>query len=264
MISFPEKEAYTYEDLLEIIRLLRSPEGCPWDRVQTHRSIRRGLLEEAYETAEAIDQDDPAKMCEELGDLMMQVVFHADIEKDAGRFTMDQVCDGVVRKLLYRHPHVFAAADTKNDTPEEVLVNWEELKRREKGFATTGEAMDAVAGTLPALWRAEKIQGKAASAGFDWPDVAGAMDKLREEVEELQEAIRDGSNMAEELGDLLFAAVKVGRFVHVDPETALHAACKKFVGRFRKMEQENMKKGRNFEDLTLDEMLALWENSKVP
>lgn len=263
MIPFPEKEAYTYEDLLEIIRLLRSPEGCPWDKVQTHQSIRRGLLEEAYETAEAIDSDDPVGMCEELGDLLMQVVFHADIEKEAGRFAMDQVCDGVVKKLLYRHPHVFATVDTKNDTPEEVLVNWEELKKKEKGFATTGQAMAAVAKSLPALWRAEKIQKKAASTGFDWPDVGGAMDKLREEVEELHTAIAEQSNMAEELGDLLFAAVKVSRFLGIDPEAALHSACDKFNGRFQEMEQKSRQKGRDFKDLALDEKLALWENIKV-
>ena len=264
MIPFPQKETYTYEDLLEIIRLLRSPEGCPWDRVQTHQSIRRGLLEEAYETAEAIDHADPVNLCEELGDLLMQVVFHADIEKDAGRFTMDQVCDGVVKKLLYRHPHVFSATDTKNDTPDEVLVNWEELKKKEKGYTSTGEAMEAVAKSLPAMWRAEKIQKKAAAAGFDWPEISGAMDKLREETEELQEAIDHSSNIAEELGDLLFAAVKVSRFLGIDPEMALHDACDKFTGRFRKAEGQAAKKGCKFKDLTLDEMMALWENSKEP
>lgn len=263
MIRFPEKAKYTYDDLLEIIRLLRSPEGCPWDKAQTHESIRRGLLEEAYEAAESIDNDDPVGMQEELGDLMMQVVFHADIEKDAGRFTMEEVCDGVVRKLLFRHPHVFAAADTKNDTPAEVLLNWEELKKKEKGFATTGEAMEAVAKSLPGLWRAEKIQKKAASAGFDWPEVSGAMNKLREEVQELETAIENKSNMAEELGDLLFAAVKVGRFLEIDPEKALHDACDKFNARFRAMEQKAAKAEKDFKELTLDEKLSLWENVKV-
>jgi len=262
MIYYPPKEKYTYEDLLEIIRLLRSPEGCPWDKVQTHESIRRGLLEEAYEAAETIDRDDPAGMCEELGDLLMQVVFHADIEKEAGRFTMDDVCDGVVKKLVYRHPHVFSVTDTKNDTPDEVLINWEELKKKEKGYTTTGEAMAAVAKSLPATWRAEKIQKKAANEGFDWPDVNRAMDKLREEVQELEEAIREKSNYAEELGDLLFAAVKVARFLKADPEEVLHAACDKFTRRFSEMEAKNLKTARNFKDLGLDEMAILWENTK--
>ena len=140
MVNFTRKPRYGYEDLLEIIRLLRSPEGCPWDKVQTHASIRRGLLEEAYEAAEAIDLDDAGLLQEELGDVMMQVVFHADIEKDRGRFTMDDVVDGVVKKLLYRHPHVFGSAH--EDSPESVLISWDQLKRAEKGQATTGEAME--------------------------------------------------------------------------------------------------------------------------
>ncbi len=156
MVNFTRKPRYGYEDLLEIIRLLRSPEGCPWDKVQTHASIRRGLLEEAYEAAEAIDLDDAGLLQEELGDVMMQVVFHADIEKDRGRFTMDDVVDGVVKKLLYRHPHVFGSAH--EDSPESVLISWDQLKRAEKGQATTGEAMEAVARSLPGLWRAEKLQ----------------------------------------------------------------------------------------------------------
>ena len=164
MVNFTRKPRYGYEDLLEIIRLLRSPEGCPWDKVQTHASIRRGLLEEAYEAAEAIDLDDAGLLQEELGDVMMQVVFHADIEKDRGRFTMEDVVDGVVKKLLYRHPHVFGSAH--EDSPESVLISWDQLKRAEKGQATTGEAMEAVARSLPGLWRAEKLQKKGGGRGL--------------------------------------------------------------------------------------------------
>ena len=162
MINFTRKPYYDYADLLEIIRLLRSEDGCPWDKAQTHKSIRRGLLEEAYEAAEAIDNDDPVLLKEELGDVLMQVVFHADIESDAGRFTMDDVCDGVVKKLLFRHPHVFG--DGHEDSPESVLVSWEQLKRREKGQNTVADSMDSVARSLPSLWRAEKLQKKAAAA----------------------------------------------------------------------------------------------------
>ncbi len=260
MVNFTRKPHYGYDDLLEIIRLLRSPDGCPWDRVQTHTSIRRGMLEEAYEAAEAIDTGNTALLREELGDVLMQVVFHADIEKDAGRFTMDDVCDGVVKKLLYRHPHVFG--DGQAETAEAVLVNWDKLKRQEKGQKTTADALDAVARSLPATWRAEKLQKKAADAGFDWHDVSGALDKLDEETAELRRAVEDGTNTEEELGDVLFAAVKVGRFCGHDSEKALHAACEKFIRRFRTMEQSAAAEGRELSALTLEEMTALWNGAK--
>ena len=260
MIPFPEKETYTYQDLLDIIALLRSPEGCPWDKVQTHESIRRGLLEEAYEVAEGIDRDDPELLCEELGDLLMQVVFHADIEKDAGRFTMDDVCDGVVRKLLYRHPHVFGSAH--EDSPESVLVSWDALKRKEKGQNSTADAMDSVARSLPGLWRAEKIQKKAAADGFDFADIRGAMDKLREEVGELGDAVQNGTNIAEEIGDVLFAAVKVARFANLDPEIAISATCEKFIRRYRAMEAVIVAKNADISQLSLDELTHLWDNVK--
>ena len=260
MIDFVRKPRYGYDDLLEIIRLLRSPEGCPWDKVQTHESIRRGLLEEAYEAAEAIDARDTDLLKEELGDVLMQVVFHADIEKDAGRFDMDDVCDGVVKKLLFRHPHVFGAAH--EDSPESVLVSWDKLKRQEKGQKTTADALDAVARSLPGLWRAEKLQKKAADAGFDWPDVQGALDKLDEETAELRQAVAENGDVSGELGDVLFAAVKVGRFCGVDPEEAITLTCEKFIRRFRAMEQAALAQGRELDTLTLDEMTALWNKAK--
>ena len=260
MIDFVRKPRYGYDDLLEIIRLLRSPEGCPWDKVQTHESIRRGLLEEAYEAAEAIDTGDTALLKEELGDVLMQVVFHADIERDTGRFDMDDVCDGVVKKLLFRHPHVFGAAH--EDSPESVLVSWDKLKRQEKGQKTTADALDAVARSLPGLWRAEKLQKKAADAGFDWHDVQGALDKLDEETAELHQAVAENGDVSGELGDVLFAAVKVGRFCGVDPEVAITLTCEKFIRRFRAMEQAALAQGRELDTLTLDEMTALWNKAK--
>ena len=260
MIDFVRKPRYDYNDLLEIIRLLRSPEGCPWDKAQTHESIRRGLLEEAYEAAEAIDARDTDLLKEELGDVLMQVVFHADIEKDAGRFDMDDVCDGVVKKLLFRHPHVFGAAH--EDSPESVLVSWDKLKRQEKGQKTTADALDAVARSLPGLWRAEKLQKKAADAGFDWHDVQGALDKLDEETAELRQAVAENGDVSGELGDVLFAAVKVGRFCGVDPEEAITLTCEKFIRRFRAMEQAALAQGRELDTLTLDEMTALWNKAK--
>ena len=260
MINFTRKPRYGYDDLLEIIRLLRSPEGCPWDKVQTHESIRRGMLEEAYEAAEAIDTGDTALLKEELGDVLMQVVFHADIEKDAGRFTMDDVCDGVVRKLLYRHPHVFGGRQA--ETADTVPASWDKLKRQEKGQKTTADALDAVARSLPGTWRTEKLQRKAADAGFDWHDVSGALDKLDEETAELRRAVETHTNIQDELGDVLFAAVKVGRFCGIDPEEALHGTCEKFIRRFRAMESAAAESGRALSDLTLEEMTALWNGAK--
>ena len=260
MINFVRKPQYGFEDLLEIIRLLRSEDGCPWDKTQTHQSIRRGLLEEAYEAAEAIDNDDPVLLKEELGDVLMQVVFHADIESDAGRFTMDDVCDGVVKKLLFRHPHVFG--DGREDSPESVLVSWDKLKRQEKGQKTVADSMDSVARSLPGLWRAEKLQKKASAAGFEWPDVQGALAKLEEEVSELRRAVEDGGNVPDELGDVLFAAVKVGRLCGCDPEDAVNGTCEKFIRRFRAVEEGAAAQGREVSQLTLEEMTALWNGAK--
>ena len=260
MINFVRKPQYGYEDLLEIIRLLRSEDGCPWDKAQTHQSIRRGLLEEAYEAAEAIDNDDPVLLKEELGDVLMQVVFHADIESDAGRFTIDDVCDGVVKKLLFRHPHVFGSQ--REDSPESVPVSWDKLKRQEKGQKTVADSMDSVARSLPGLWRAEKLQNKAASAGFEWPAVQGALDKLEEEVGELRRAVEEGGDVPEELGDVLFAAVKVGRFCACDPEDAVNGTCEKFIRRFRAVENGAAAQGREVSQLSLEEMTALWNEAK--
>lgn len=260
MLDFLCKESYDLRDFVALITFLRSPDGCPWDQVQTHESIRRNFLEETYEVCEAIDAGDTAHLKEELGDVLMQVVFHAGIEADAGRFDMDDVCDGVVKKLLYRHPHVFG--DGQAETADTVPASWEQLKRQEKGQKTTADALDAVARSLPGLWRAEKIQKKAAEAGFDWRDVSDALDKLDEETAELRQAVRGGTNVEEELGDVLFAAVKVGRFCGVDPETAVNGTCEKFIRRFRAMEEAAAAEGRSLSDMTLEEMTALWNGAK--
>ena len=260
MINFEEKTAYTVEDLRRIVHLLRAPGGCPWDGAQTHESIRRNFLEEAYEVAEAIDEKNPAHLKEELGDVLLQVLFHASIEEDAGRFTLDDVADGICKKLIFRHPHVFS--NTRADDSEQVLVNWDKLKRQEKGQRTTADAMDSVARSLPALWRADKLQSKAAKAGFEFPDVSGALDKLDEETQELRSAVENGTNFEEELGDVLFAAVKVGRFCGVDPEAALTKTCEKFIARFRKVEETVNARGEDMSALPLDELMALWNNAK--
>ena len=259
MVDFQYKNSYGVRDLVEIVRILRQPGGCPWDREQDHHSIRRNLLEEAYEAAEAIDEDDPEHLREELGDVLLQVVFHARMEQEAGRFDLDAVADGICKKLIYRHPHVFG--DVAVSGSGEVLQNWEELKRKEKHQETAADSVDSVARSLPGLWRAEKIQKKARKAGFDWPDVSGALDKLSEEVEELRTAVAEGSNIQEELGDLLFAAVNVSRFVQVDPEDALSGACDKFARRFRQ-EQSAAERGQALEHMTLAEMDKLWDAAK--
>ena len=260
MVDFQYKDSYGVKDLEEIVRILRAPGGCPWDAEQTHQSIRRNFLEEAYEAVEAIDEGSPEHLEEELGDVLLQVVMHARMEQEAGRFDLDGVADGICKKLIYRHPHVFG--DVAVSGTGEVLSNWEALKRKEKGQATNTDALEAVARALPALWRAEKVQKKARKAGFDWPDVSGALDKLSEELEELKTAAAEGTNVAEELGDLLFSAVNAARFLKVDPEDALNGATDKFIGRFRKVEAQAAAQGKAMEDMGLEKLDALWERAK--
>lgn len=265
MVDFQCKGRYDWEDFLEITRLLRSPGGCPWDREQTHASIRRNFLEETYEVLDALDRDDPHDMCEELGDILMQVALHAQIEAEQGRFTIADVVDGVSKKLVYRHPHVFGGA--RADTAEEVLVNWEALKRTEKGQRSTADAIEAVPHTLPALWRAEKTVSKTAKAGFNWSDLNGPLDKLEEELLELRQAVEAGGpadaphGVREELGDLLFITAKVAQMSGVDPEEALHLACDKFDARFRRVEAAADKPLSSYSE---EELVDLWKAAKEP
>ena len=264
MVDFQCKRRYDYEDFLTVMRLLRGPGGCPWDAEQTHQSIRRNFLEETYEVIDALDHDSAPDMCEELGDVLMQVVFHAIMEEERGRFTMADVVDGVTKKMIFRHPHVFGGTMTA-DNSEQVLTNWEVLKREEKGQASTADAIEAVPHTLPALWRAEKVQKKAAKAGFDWSGALSALDKLEEEIRELRAALERGGSadephgIREELGDELFMAAKVGQMCAVDPEDALHRACDKFDRRFRYVEEHAPSSLDQCSDETL---LALWKQAK--
>lgn len=260
MVNFDNKERYDVNDLKKIVSILRGPGGCPWDAEQTHISIRRNFLEEAYEAVEAIDEEDSTHLCEELGDVLMQVVFHSDIESDEGRFTLDDVADMSVRKLIYRHPHVFGTEKVTGS--DEVLENWDTIKRTEKNHATVTDTLEAVAQSLPALWRAEKIQKKAAKVGFDWPDVSGSMDKLSEELDELAQAIATDGDAEEELGDLLFSAVNAARFLDIDPEVALGRSNDKFIARFRKLEQSAAEAGKEVSDMTLEELDKLYEQAK--
>ncbi len=260
MIDFIRQDSYGLNDLEKIVTILRAPGGCPWDGEQTHESLRRGLIEESCEVIEAINEQNPEHLKEELGDVLLQVVFHADIEREAGRFTLDDVADGICKKLIFRHPHVFG--DVQVSGSDEVLVNWDELKREEKHQESYTDTLTSVAKSLPALWRAEKVQKKAKKAGFDWSDAQGAVDKLSEELSELKEAMAQGTNIHEELGDLLFAAVNVSRFVEADPEEALNAATEKFISRFAKVEALASAQGKDMNEMSLSELDALWEQVK--
>lgn len=257
VLDFLCKESYDLRDFVALVSYLRSPNGCPWDQAQTHESIRRNFLEETYEACEAIDAGDLVHMREELGDVLMQVLFHTDIEREAGHFDIDDVADAACKKLVYRHPHVF-----RRDEPD--APDWDTIKQRERAQTTTAEAMDCVARSLPALWRCDKIQAKAAKTGFEWPDVHAALDKVDEEARELRAAVASGDTEAigDELGDLLFAAVKVARFAGIDPEQAAHAACEKFIRRFSAMETAAANDGTALEQCTLAQMLTLWQQAK--
>lgn len=257
VLDFLCKESYDLRDFVALVSYLRSPNGCPWDQVQTHESIRRNFLEETYEACEAIDAGDLVHMREELGDVLMQVLFHTDIEREAGHFDIDDVADAACKKLVCRHPHVF-----RRDEPD--ASDWDTMKQRERAQTTTAEAMDSVARSLPALWRCDKIQAKAAKTGFEWPDVHAALDKVDEETRELRAAVASGDTEAigDELGDLLFAAVKVARFAGIDPEQAAHAACEKFIRRFSAMETAAANDGTALEQCTLEQMLTLWQQAK--
>ena len=263
MVEFQRKDFYSYEDFLEIMRLLRAPGGCPWDREQTHSSIRRNFLEETYEVLDAIDHDDASGMCEELGDVLMQVAFHAQIEAERGRFTMANVVDGVARKLVYRHPHVFG--DVQADTSQQVLANWDVLKRREKGQRSTADAVEAVPHTLPALWRAEKFSPRPPRPALTGQALSRHWTSWKRRSVELRAALEAGQaadaphGIREELGDTLFMAAKIAQMSGVDPEDALHRACDKFDRRFRAVEEAADKP---LPECGEAELLALWNDAK--
>ena len=248
-----------FDALMDVMHRLRAPGGCPWDAEQTHTSLRSSLIEESYEVLDAIDREDLTALEEELGDLLLQVVFHAVIEEEMSEFTMRDVITGIVNKLIYRHPHVFG--DVKVNSSDDVLYNWENLKQKEKHQQTVADAMRAVPASFPALIRSFKVQKKAAHVGFDWPNAKDALPKVGEEAREVLEAIESGEteHAAEEIGDLLFACVNVARLLKVDPELALGSATEKFMRRFISMERLILNDGRDFTDMTLDEMDQYWE-----
>lgn len=263
MADFKFKERYDVHDLVEIMRILRAPGGCPWDAEQTHESIKKDFIEETYEVIEAINKKDKELLCEELGDTLMQVVFHAQMESEAGVFDFDDVSDGVCKKLIERHPHVFGEVAISG--VDDVLTNWDAIKRKSKGQKSTTESMLSVPRELPALMRATKLQKKAANVGFDWNDVSGALDKLEEEIGELRAAIanQDKENMTEELGDILFSAVNVSRFIKTDAEEALTAASDKFLSRFTTVEALAKEREIDMKSVGIEELDKLWDEAKA-
>ena len=241
MVDFEQKDKYSVADLLRIMEILRAPDGCMWDRAQDHHSIRQNFIEETYEVCEAIDDEDTEHLKEELGDVLLQVVFHAQMEKEKGVFDMDEVAGGICKKLIFRHPHIFG--DVKVGSTDEILSNWDDLKRKEKKQETDTSTLESVSKSLPSLIRAQKLQKKAAKVGFDWPDVSGALDKVEEELAEVRAAIGGDGDVEEEIGDLIFAVTNVSRFVKVDSERAAEKTCNKFVRRFADMEQQAKAQG---------------------
>ncbi len=254
-----EKQTYDYEDLLDLVRLLRSPEGCPWDREQTHADVRNNLLEEAYEVAEGIDLDDPRILREELGDHLFQAAFHTVIEEERGRVMPSEIIGGICRKMIARHPHVFE--EKSGGREADLLSSWDEQKRREKGEARVSDSMRAMPRTLPALMYAKKLTGKAARVGFEFASVADAGDKVMEEWEELRSA-KTKAERREELGDLLLALVNYARMEGIDAEEALNSASQKFLFRFEQMEENLAKMNTKLSKCTKKDLSCAWNLAK--
>lgn len=253
---------HSVEGLMQVMRRLRAPGGCPWDAEQTHESLKKSLMEECYEVIDAIDREDPDDLCEELGDLLLQIAFHIVIEEERAAFTLRDVATGISNKMIFRHPHVFGSVHVENS--DEVLVNWEKLKKEEKHQESVASAMDSVPKSFPSLPRAYKIQKKAADVGFDWSSAEEALPKVYEEADEVMDAILKGdkAHIEDEIGDLFFAAVNVARLKKVDPDLALTAATDKFEKRFKLTEKLVLADGKRFEDMTLPEMDEYWEKAK--
>ena len=258
--SFEERTRYGYYDLVAVMQRLRAPGGCPWDREQTHESLKGDLIEECYELNDAIDEQDDAHIIEELGDVLMDVVFHSTIADEQGRFNENDVADGIVKKMIYRHPHVFGTE--KAESSADVLKRWDELKQKEKNQKTQKEVLCAVPKRFPALMRSAKVQKRARKVGFDWNDADEAMPKVYEELDELKAAMQGKGDLPEEAGDLLFAVVNVIRLLGLDCEQILHDATDKFITRFGRMEELAASDGKAIADLPLAEQDKYWEKAK--
>ena len=261
--DFEFKEKYNTDDLIHIIFLLRQPDGCPWDREQTHQSIKKNFIEETYEVIEAINNNSPQMLREELGDVLMQITLHAQMESEQNNFDYYDIVDDLCKKLIIRHPHVFGDEHCENS--KEVLDTWNSVKMKTKGLKTITETMSSVPKELPALMRAQKVQSKAAKVGFDWDDVSGAVEKIHSECDELVDAIDNKSEdqQIEELGDLLFSCVNASRFIGADSEEALTIATDKFISRFKIVENLANERGINMKEASLEELDKLWDEAKT-
>lgn len=260
--KFEIKDRYDIGDLLEIIKVLRAPGGCPWDAEQTHTSIKKNFIEETYEVVEAINKNNSDMLREELGDVLLQIVMHTEMEREQGGFCFEDVVDEVVKKLVARHPHVFGDVVAENSS--QALESWNEAKSRLKGEKNKTQSMQSVPRELPALMRAQKVQHKASKAGFDWQSADGAFDKLYEEINELKIAMNQGDSslVEDEFGDVLFSCVNIARFINVDSEEALTKSTDKFISRFSLVEQMAKEKGIDMKSSSLQVLDELWDNAK--
>jgi|SRR3990172_1063740 len=251
-----------FKDLVELMTRLRGPGGCPWDGEQTNESLKPYLIEETYEVIEAIDEGSPDMLKEELGDLLLQVVFHSELAREKGEFDISDVIEGLINKLISRHPHVFGDAEAKS--AEDVLVQWHKLKAKEKKVKERESVLEGIPPHLPSLMKAHKVTEKASRVGFDWEHIDQVFDKVREEMGEFEDAVRknDPKEMESEMGDLLFSLVNVGRFIEVNPEEALRKTISRFIKRFRYIEESLAQKGKDFKDTSLQKMDELWNEAK--
>ncbi len=255
-MSLPQ-DLSKFDALVEIIARLRAPDGCPWDREQTHATLRENLLSECYEVLEALDDEDSARLCEELGDLLLQITLHAQIARDSGEFEIDDVIKGIATKIVRRHPHIFGSTKVKD--AEEVMHNWEELKREEREEGAS--MLEGVPKSMPALAYAYEISRRAVRVGFEWEDIGGVIDKLAEEIREIKDSA-SREEKEQEFGDLLFTLVNVARWEGIDAEAALLEANRKFYKRFAYMEELCRQRGLNFPELSFKEKEDLWEEAK--
>ncbi len=262
-VDFEIKDNYDINDFLRLVTVLRSPGGCPWDRKQTHESIKKNFIEETYEVVEAINKADVESLKEELGDVLLQVAMHSEMESENGSFDFNDVVNDICKKLVVRHPHVFG--DAAAQSSDEALQNWDQVKLKTKGMKKQSEAMIKVPREFPALMRAQKVQEKAAKAGFDWDDLNGAVDKLHEEIDELETALTAGvgKDIEEEFGDVLFSCVNVSRFIGADSEEALTASTDKFIKRYLLVERLAADDGLDMKTASIEELDKLWDKAKI-
>ena len=262
-VEFEIKDNYDINDFLRLITVLRSPGGCPWDRKQTHESIKKNFIEETYEVVEAINKADAQSLREELGDVLLQVAMHSEMESEKGSFDFNDVVNDICKKLVLRHPHVFG--DVAAQSSDEALQSWDQVKLKTNGMKKQSEAIIKVPREFPALMRAQKVQEKAAKAGFDWDNVNGAVEKLHEEIDELETALAAGvgKDIEEEFGDVLFSCVNVSRFIGADSEEALTASTDKFIKRYLLVEQLAADDGVDMKSASIEELDKLWNKAKI-